>query len=216
MYCYQQVLGHNGNNNNTECVHLAFPTLNWSAVNSNTTCHSCLWIPTAEVNVMRHQFWKLPALQCLCMERLKKELDRKYPLNQRQHTKLACRCKVSAQRVRVAQIAPPGWNLPIELHWMELAEAGLYFLGTLEHLKTWIMSRLISIPPLVACNPLLTSWSGWAGCRPARRYGSRWQAPCPAGTPPGPCCPWCGTPPAGPSRGKHSLPSPGKAPERER
>lgn len=77
------------------------------------------------------------------------------------------------------------------------------------------MSRLISIPPLVG-PPLLTSWSGWAGCRPARRCGSRWQAPCPAGTPPGPCCPWCGTPPAGPSRGKHSLPSPGKAPERER
>lgn len=56
---------------------------------------------------------------------------------------------------------------------------------------------------------LLTSWSGWARCRPVRRCGCRGRAPCPAGTPPGPCCPWCGTPPAGPSLGRRLLRSPG-------
>lgn len=52
---------------------------------------------------------------------------------------------------------------------------------------------------------VLTSWSGWVRRQPALRCGSRWPAPCLAGTPPGPCCPWCGTPPAGPSRGTRSL-----------
>lgn len=51
----------------------------------------------------------------------------------------------------------------------------------------------------------LTSWSGWVRRQPALRCGSRWPAPCLAGTPPGPYCPWCGTLPAGPSQGTRSL-----------
>lgn len=75
------------------------------------------------------------------------------------------------------------------------------------------------LPPLVAppaSPPSLTSWSGWVRCQPAPRCGSHWQAPCPAGTQRGPCCPWCGTQPAGPSQGTRSLQSPGTAPGRER
>lgn len=78
------------------------------------------------------------------------------------------------------------------------AQSHVYVFGRWNHLRGWRTS---------SCW-VLTSWSGWARRRPALRCGSRWPAPSPAGTPPGPCCPWCGTPPAGPSRGTRSLPWP--------
>lgn len=70
--------------------------------------------------------------------------------------------------------------------------------------------RLICVPVCTGFAWAGTFWNGWAGCQPVRRCGSRPLAPCPAGTRSGPGCPWCGRPPAGPSLGTHSRPSPGK------